>query len=98
MLHHAVRAADTELLQYLLECGATVNCVDSEGCSPLHLLAAGQRTPKQGAGIVGGVFKHSNNGKLKSLCILKKYYPAYELTEASASAIFFNFGFGSASA
>ena len=37
-----------EILQYLLEQGGDVNLVDNEGCSPLHHLAAGPRSPRQG--------------------------------------------------
>ena len=52
LLHHAVKAADPEILQYLLDQGGDVNQVDDEGCSPLHHLAAGPRTPKQGASLL----------------------------------------------
>ncbi|XP_063678508.1 early endosome antigen 1-like [Bolinopsis microptera] len=48
LLHHAVKTADVEILQYLLDQGGNVNLVDNEGCSLLHHLAAGPRTPKQG--------------------------------------------------
>ena len=51
LLHHAVKSADVEILQYLLDQGGNVNLVDNEGCSLLHHLAAGPRTPKQGGWI-----------------------------------------------